>query len=234
MNEKKKVSTDKKATAKKSKAVKETSSDGFKLAVYDLKGKEVSTIDLDKNIFDGKVNLALLHQVSVMYQANKRQGTSSTKTRANVSGGNSKPWRQKGTGRARAGSSRSPLWRKGGVVFGPHPRDYSYQVPKKMKKKALISSLNSRLNDKLVKVLKEFKVESGKTKDFAVVVKTLKLERKTLFVCNAPDDSLLRSSRNIQQVNLKRWEMLNAFDVLSYNNLVITEDALTQLTERLK
>ncbi|MCP4648933.1 MAG: 50S ribosomal protein L4 [PVC group bacterium] len=225
---KEKTNTKSKATAKEAEAT------GFSLSIYDLAGKEVGTVDLDKNVFDGTVNKALLHQVTVMYQANKRQGSASTKTRANVSGGNSKPWRQKGTGRARVGSSRSPLWRKGGIVFGPHPKDYSYQVPKKMKSKALISSLNSRLNDNLIKVLKEIKVESGKTKDFAQLLNNFKLERKTLIVCNKPDESLLRSSRNIKIINLKGWQTINAFDVLSYTNLVITEEALTHLTERLK
>ena len=132
------------------------------------------------------------------------------------------------------GSSRNPVWRKGGIAFGPQPRDYSYQVPKKMKQKALVSSLNSRLNDNLVKVLKELAVDSGKTKDFAQVLETLKLERKTLFVCDKPQATLIRSAQNLKEVSLKRWEMINAYDVLRYKNLVITENALTQLTERLK
>ena len=226
-SEQKKEKVSKETTEKKALA-------GFSLSLFDLAGKEVGSVDLDKLVFDGKVNKALLHQVILMYQANKRQGTASTKTRGEVSGGNSKPWRQKGTGRARVGSSRNPLWRKGGVAFGPHPKDYSYQVPKKMKQKALISSLNSRLNDNLVKVLKELTVETGKTKDFAKVLDTLKLERKTLFVCDKPQAMLIRSAQNLKTVSLKRWEMINAFDVLNYNNVVITEAALTQLTERLK
>lgn len=206
----------------------------FTLLVSNISGKEVGKIDLDEKIFDGKVNESLIHQVVVMYQANKRQGTASTKTRANVSGGNSKPWRQKGTGRARAGSSRSPLWRKGGVVFGPHPRDYSYQVPKKIKKSALISTMNSRLNDNLVKVLDELKVVEGKTKEFVKIVEALKLERKVLFVCDNTQENVLRSSRNIKKVNIKRWETINALDVLMHDNVVITQKALESLTLRLK
>ncbi|MBU0634626.1 MAG: 50S ribosomal protein L4 [Candidatus Omnitrophica bacterium] len=206
----------------------------FTLSIYNLTGKETGNIDLDKKVFDGKVNVPLLHQIVVMYQANKRQGTSGTKTRANVSGGNSKPWRQKGTGRARAGSSRSPLWRKGGIVFGPHPRSYRYEMPKKMKVKALISSLNSRLNDNLVKVLEELKVDSGKTKEFVQIIKALKLERKTLFISSESQDSLVRSCRNIQSIKLKGSKDINALDVLEVNNLVITKNALEELTARLK
>lgn len=206
----------------------------FTLLVNNILGKEVGKVDLDQKIFDGKVNESLIHQVVVMYQANKRQGTSSTKTRAHVSGGNSKPWKQKGTGRARAGSSRSPLWRKGGVIFGPHPRDYSYQLPKKIKKSALISTINSRLNDSLVKVLDELKVNEGKTKEFVKIVEALKLERKVLFVCDNTQENVLRSSRNIKTVTVMRWESINALDVLMSDNVVITQKALENLTQRLK
>ncbi|MBU4477514.1 MAG: 50S ribosomal protein L4 [Candidatus Omnitrophica bacterium] len=206
----------------------------FTLPVANLSGKEVGKVELDEKLFDGKVNIPLLHQAVLMYAANKRQGTASTKTRANVSGGNSKPWRQKGTGRARVGSSRSPLWRKGGVVFGPHPRDYSYQLPKKMKNRALLSSLNSRLNDNLVVVLDALNIDSGKTKDFAKALQTLRLERKVLFVCDKPSDLALRSSRNIKTVGLTQWETVNAADVLRYDKLVLTQKALENLTARLK
>ncbi len=206
----------------------------FTLSINNLAGKEVGTVDLDEKVFDGKVNKALLHQTTVMYMANKRQGTASTKTRANVSGGNSKPWRQKGTGKARIGSSRSPLWKKGGIVFGPHPRDYSYQLPKKMKKKALICSLNSRLNDNLVKVLEELKVDSGKTKDFCKLIQVFSLDKKTLFVCDNPQASLMRSSKNIKDIRLKRPEMINALDVLLHKNIIITKKALGELTARLQ
>ncbi len=204
------------------------------LPINNLAGKEVGKVDLDEKVFNGKVNVALLHQTTVMYMANKRQGTANTKTRAHVSGGNSKPWRQKGTGRARVGSSRSPLWRKGGVVFGPHPRDYSYQLPRKMKKKALICSLNSRLNDNLVKILEELKADSGKTKDFLNIIQALNLQNKTLFVCDNPTDSTLRSSRNIKSVKLMPPQMINALDILLHKNIVITKKALGELTARLQ
>ncbi len=206
----------------------------FTLSINTIEGKEVGKIDLDEKIFDGKVNLALLHQVILMYQANKRQGTSNTKTRAHVSGGNSKPWRQKGTGRARAGSSRSPLWRKGGIVFGPHPRDYSYQLPKKMKRSALISSLNSRLNDNLIMVVDDFNIESGKTKEFAKIIQALNLNKKTLFICTQPSETLIRSSRNLKWVKLMRPEVVNALDVLLHDNMVVTKKSFEHLTARLK
>ena len=206
----------------------------FTLSVLNNKGKEVGTMELDETVFDGTVNIALLHQVTVMYEANQRQGTANTKTRAHVSGGNSKPWRQKGTGRARVGSSRSPLWRKGGIVFGPHPRDYSYQVPRRMKTKALVSSLNSRLQDKLVTVLEGLSIPSGKTKDFSQVLTALKLTQKTLVVCDQPDALLLRAARNIANAQIMRWNDLNARDVLTHRALVFQKQALEQLTERLK
>ncbi|RKY36454.1 MAG: 50S ribosomal protein L4 [Candidatus Omnitrophota bacterium] len=206
----------------------------FSLSVYNLLGEEVTKIDLDEEIFNGKVNISLLHQVINMYQANKRQGTASTKTRANVSGGNSKPWRQKGTGRARVGSSRSPIWRKGGIVFGPHPRDYSYKMPKKMKRLAFISSLNARLNEQQVKILDELKVDSGKTKEFVQILNTLNLKRKILFVYDQLEATSFMAARNIKHVNLKKWQIINALDVLSYDNFVITKAALGQLISRLK
>ncbi len=206
----------------------------FTLTVLDQSGKQIDKIELDKQVFDGKVNKALLHQVITMYQANQRQGTAATKTRAMVSGGNSKPWKQKGTGRARVGSSRNPLWRKGGIVFGPHPRDYSVRIPQKMKKAALLSSLNSRLQDELVRVLDKLEIESGKTKDFIQVLKMLKLDRKVLVVCDEPGENLLRSCRNIPEVIMEPWQNLNALSVLSNHTLVFTREALDRLTDRLK
>lgn len=214
--------------------IKDKSPAKFTLSISNLAGKEVGKIDLDEKIFNGKVNIPLMHQISVMYLANKRQGTSSVKTRAQVRGGNSKPWRQKGTGRARVGSSRNPVWRKGGIAFGPHPRDYSYQLPKKMKKSALVSSLNSRLSDNKILVLEDLYVDSGKTKEFVKIMQSLKLKKKTLFICEGANITVVRSSRNIKKVNLKQWQTLNALDVLSHDIVVITKKALEQLTARLK
>lgn len=205
----------------------------FTLTVYNHTGKEIGSVDLNEKIFDGQVNEPLLHQVVVMYEANQRQGTASTKKRGEVSGGNSKPWRQKGTGRARHGSSRSPLWRKGGIVFGPKPRDYSYDLPKKVKRGALISSLNARLNENLVCILENCSVESGKTKDFVSTIKALKIKAKTLLVCDQPQDKLLRASRNVPTVQLARWQDINALDVLRNGNVVFMSKALEHLTERL-
>ena len=152
------------------------------IEIYNIKGKSVGKIELDKDIFNGKVNEPILHQVIRMYEANQRQGTASTKTRSEVSGGGRKPWKQKGTGRARAGTIRSPLWRGGGIVFGPHPRDYSYQVPKSVKRLALISSLNAKLNDKNMIVIDEIKLDKAKTKEIAAALRNLKAEKKPLLV----------------------------------------------------
>ncbi|MCM8812811.1 MAG: 50S ribosomal protein L4 [Candidatus Omnitrophica bacterium] len=205
----------------------------FTLTVYNHTGKEIGSVDLNERVFDGQVNEPLLHQVVVMYEANQRQGTVSTKKRGEVSGGNSKPWRQKGTGRARHGSSRSPLWRKGGVVFGPRPRDYSYDLPKKVKRGALISSLNARLNENLVRILELCSVDSGKTRDFVKIMKALNISEKTLLVCEQPQQTLLRASRNVPVVQLARWQDINALDVLRNGTIIFTSKALEQLTERL-
>ena len=197
--------------------------------------KEKSNIskDLDQKVFDGKVNKAVLYQALRMYQANKRQGNASTKTRANVSGGGRKPWRQKGTGRARVGSIRSPLWKGGGVVFGPHPRDYSYTLPKKIRDEALRASLNAKNNDKRLFVVDSLNLEKPKTKEFKKIVSSLKLNQKALFVSDKFDENLKLASRNLREVGLKRAEDLNALDVLSFNALVLTKPALSILTRRI-
>ncbi|MCX5715428.1 MAG: 50S ribosomal protein L4 [Candidatus Omnitrophica bacterium] len=181
------------------------------------------------------VNKAVLYQVVKMYQANLRQGNSSTKTRAAVSGGGRKPWKQKGTGRARAGSIRSPLWKGGGTIFGPHPRDYSYTVPQKMRTEALRSSLNSKYNTDAVTVVESLVVEKPKTKEFIKLLLGLKIdsEKKTLFVVDKIDENLRRASRNIKQAGLRRAADLNALDVLNFEKLVVTKPALAVLNEKL-
>lgn len=189
---------------------------------------------LDPNIFNGKVNKAVLYQVIKMYEANKRRGTASTKTRAAVSGGGRKPWRQKGTGRARAGSIRSPLWKGGGVVFGPHPRNYSYSVPQKIRREALRASLNSKYNENAMLVLDELKVDKPKTKEFKKILNSLKLNEKALFVLDKIDDNLKLASRNLKEVALKRADDLNALDVLNFKKLVLTKAALAIIEKKLK
>lgn len=188
---------------------------------------------LDAKIFDGKVNKAVLYQVINMYQANKRQGNADTKTRADVSGGGRKPWRQKGTGRARVGSIRSPLWKGGGTVFGPHPRDYSYTVPQKIRTEALRSSINSKYNENDLMVVDAVTVANPKTKEFKKVLSSLKIAKKALFVFDAVDKNLKLASRNLKEVSLRRADELNALDVLKFDKLVLTKPALAIIAKRI-
>jgi large subunit ribosomal protein L4 len=206
-----------------------------RLPVYDLSGKAVDNIQLDKKLFDGRVNKMLLYGVKKMYEANSRRGTASTKTRAEVSGGGIKPWRQKGTGRARVGSSRNPVWRHGGVAFGPKPRDFEYHMPKKAVKKALLSSLNARLTEQMIKAVVKIELEEPKTKRFKAILDNLKVEEaKTLVVVDKISENIKRSSRNLKRVSLKESRNINAMDVLLNKCLVIEKEALEKLTERLK
>lgn len=231
---------EKKSTRKAAKAripkVRATPKGEFKAAVpvFDLKGKEVETYQLDKGLFTGKVNKGALYQAILMYSANARQGNASTKTRGDVSGGGKKPFRQKGTGRARAGSSRSPLWRHGGSIFGPHPRLYRYSMPNKIKKLAFLSSINSKLNDNKMIGLVSVTVAEPKTKAFRAIVDALKLQGKSLFVVEQPDEKVMRASRNIADVDVKNYKDFNTMDVLRCDNLVLSKTALEKLSERFK
>jgi large subunit ribosomal protein L4 len=205
-----------------------------RLQVFDLKGEVAGNIQLDQKIFDGTVNIELLYEVEKMYQANRRKGTASTKTRSEVSGGGAKPWRQKGTGRARFGSSRNPIWRHGGIAFGPKPRDYSYSIPKKALRKALLSSLNLRLSENMIKPIVKIEVKEAKTKEFKNIMDKLKIEGRVLVVVDVMDEGVKRSSRNIREVSLKEGRNINAEDVLLNDHLVIEKEALEKLSERLK
>ncbi|MDD5424225.1 MAG: 50S ribosomal protein L4 [Candidatus Omnitrophica bacterium] len=203
------------------------------LEIYNIKGQPVGKFELDKKVFDGKVNEAILHQVVRMYEANQRQGTADTKTRSEVRGGGKKPWKQKGTGRARAGTSRSPLWRGGGKIFGPHPRDYSYSVPKSVRKLALVSSLNAKVNDNDMIVLDDLKLEKAKTKEFVAVLEKIKAEKKPMIVLDKKDESVVRASRNIRSLILRDYKTLNAYEILKQKKVVITQKALEALTKLL-
>ncbi len=202
--------------------------------IYNCKGKEVGSFELDKELFTGEVNKGAIYQFVLMYNANQRRGTASTKTRSDVSGGGKKPWRQKGTGRARAGSNRSPLWRGGGKVFGPHPRDFHYDIPKKIKKLAFLSSLNSKVLDEKLIGIESVDMAEPKTKQFQAILDALKLKGKSLFVLEAIDDKVKRASRNIQKVSLKNYKDFNTMDVLSCDTLVMSKAALEKIPERLK
>jgi large subunit ribosomal protein L4 len=169
-----------------------------------------------------------------MYRANQRAGTASTKTRAKVSGGGKKPWRQKHTGRARAGSIRSPLWRHGGVVFGPHPRDHGYQLPKAIRRKALLESLKGKLQDQELVVLNQLQASQPKTKPFAGLAKVCGVTQRSVIVLDAFNEPLVKSLRNLSAFELRRADDLNAFDVLNAQKVVLPKTAFQRLEQRLQ
>lgn len=209
------------------------------LPVYSTEGKEVDKIKLNTSVFDGTVNQDAIYQAVVAFRANQRQGTAATKTRGEVSGGGKKPWRQKGTGRARVGSIRSPLWRHGGVTFGPHPRDFSYVLPAKIKNLALKSSLNAKVKENNLIILDEVKVEKPKTKEFSKIFDNLKITpeakkgRRILILLDKFDDNLKKASRNINFLNINVARNTQVYEVLSHNKLLITKEGLSQLIKRL-
>lgn len=204
------------------------------LSVLNTSGKEVETINLPEKIFGSPVNTSVLHQAMVMYHASLRQGNASTKERGSVRGGGKKPWRQKGTGRARAGSSRSPLWAGGGVVFGPHPRDFGFTVPKKIKQAALRESLNAKYQDKNLICLEDLKSKFSKTKEFSKILTGLKIQGRILALLDGSDESVKLVSRNIPRFELLRCEDVNAYDVLKNKNLLLTKSSLNKILERIK
>jgi len=210
--------------------VKKTSS----IPIFNSKGKEIEKFELNKDLFTGEINKGALYQFVRMYNANQRRGTASTKTRGEVSGGGKKPWRQKGTGRARAGSTRSPLWRGGGKVFGPHPRDFHYDIPKKIKKVALLSSLNSKILDEKLIGIDAITLAEPKTKQFQAIMNALKLKGRSLFVLDTIDEKTKRASRNIESVTLKNYKDFNTVDVLKCNTIIMSRVALEKIPERLK
>ncbi len=204
------------------------------LPVYNSQGNKVEDFDLPSDIFGAAINGDLLHQAVVMYQAAQRQGTASTKERGSVTGSSKKAYRQKGTGRARAGSIRSPLWRKGGVVFGPHPRDFSYSIPQKIKVAALRESLNSKFMTNDLRCVDQFALTSAKTKDFVKILMTLNLKSKTLALIDKSDESIVKVSRNIPYFRSMRADDANAYDILRNKNLLVTKAALKNLLKRIK
>lgn len=204
-----------------------------KVQVLDKFGKKVNEIAVPKEIFSYPIKDHLLYEAVVNFRANQRRGTASTKTKKEVRGGGRKPWRQKGTGRARAGSIRSPLWRKGGIVFGPKPRSYYYSLPKKMKKNALKSVLSLKLAEKQMLVLKTLDFKEPKTKEGAKFLATLSLD-SALIVDNSLNKNMFLSLRNIQKVKAVDYNQLNVYDVLNYKWLVFSQNAFDSLMEKLK
>lgn len=204
------------------------------LPVVDLLGKEVEKIELDPKVFDGKISKGSIYRTLHNYLANNRAGTASTKTRGEVRGGGKKPWRQKGTGRARAGSIRSPLWRHGGTIFGPHPRDFSYCLPKKIKRLALKSALNDRALNNNIIILNALVLENYKTKTFVEILKKLKLKDRLLLILPSFTRNTILSVRNIPNVEFIDSLSLNAYDVLRFQKILTTKDTLNEITKRLK
>ena len=200
------------------------------VSVYNMEGKEVGSIELNDAVFGVEVNEHLVHMAVVNQLANKRQGTQSAKTRSEVSGGGKKPWRQKGTGHARQGSTRAPQWTGGGIVFAPKPRDYSFKMNKKEKKLALLSALTSKVADNKIVVLDEFKLDEIKTKKFAEVMNNLKVS-KALVVLEGENKNVVLSGRNIPTVKVSATNEINTYDVLKYDTLVVTKAAVEKLQE---
>lgn len=201
-----------------------------KVSVYKTDGTEAGNITLSDDVFGVEVNEAVMHQVVVAQLANRRQGTQSALTRAEVSGGGIKPWRQKGTGRARSGSSRSPIWRKGGMVFAVKPRDYTQKVNKKVRTLAIKSALSMKAADKDIIVLEDLKLEAPKTKLMAAVLNKFEI-KKALIVTAGKDESVVRASGNIQGVKTLQADSINVYDLINHDKLIITKDAVKQVEE---
>ena len=200
------------------------------VAVYNIEGKEVDKLELNDNVFGVEINEHLVHLAVVSQLANGRQGTQSAKTRSEVSGGGRKPWRQKGTGHARQGSTRSPQWTGGGVVFAPKPRDYSMKMNKREKQIAIKSALTSKVQDSKLIVVDEFKLDEIKTSKFAQILDNLKAP-KALVVTKDKDEKVVLSARNIPTVNTTMRNSINLYDILKYDSLVITKDAVAAIEE---
>ena len=201
--------------------------------VYKQTGEAAGSIALDDTVFGAERNVALIHQVVVAQLANKRQGTKSALTRAEVAGGGRKPGRQKGTGNARQGSIRAPQWKHGGVVFAPKPRDFSQKINKKMKEAAFRSAISSKVADDQLKVVEEIKV-SGKTKEMAAVTSALKLDRRTLFVLTEGDDLVVRAANNLEKIDTVKAEFVSVLDLMNHTDVVLTKAAVKQIEEAYK
>ena len=202
----------------------------LKVDVLDMKGKKVKDIELNENVFGVDVNDIVVHTALVNYLANQRQGTGSTKTRAEVRGGGRKPWRQKGTGRARQGSIRAPQWMKGGIALGPKPRSYKYAIPKKMRKLALKSVLTSKVEEKELIVVDKLELKEIKTKEMVKVLNNLNT-KKALIVLSEKNLNVQASARNIENVKTTLVNTINVFDLLKYNNLILPVDTVKKLEE---
>jgi large subunit ribosomal protein L4 len=202
-----------------------------KVDLLNVSGQRVGDMELSDSIFGIEVNEAVLHQVVKAQLANKRQGTQSAKTRSEVRGGGRKPWRQKGTGRARAGTIRSPLWTGGGVVFAPKPRDYRQAVPKKVRRLAMKSALSSKVAEKEIVVLDQLVMDAPKTKEMVAILNNIDAGKKVLLVLPEKNENVERSAKNIPNVKSTLVNTLNVYDILKYDKLVLTKDAVSRVEE---
>jgi large subunit ribosomal protein L4 len=202
-----------------------------KIDVYDINGKKVKEVELKEEIFGIEPNEAVVHSVLINFLANQRQGTQSTKTRSEVSGGGRKPWRQKGTGRARQGSTRAPQWIKGGIALGPKPRSYKYTVNKKEKRLAIKSLLSSKVLENELVVVDKLPVKEIKTKEMVKTLSNLKVEGKALIMLPEKDEKVQKSARNIEGVKTTLVGTINVYDLLKYNKLIVTLDTIKKLEE---
>ena len=199
--------------------------------LYNMQGSKVGDVELSAALFGAEVNKAVLHETVVNYLANQRQGTQSTKTRTEVAGGGAKPFRQKGTGRARQGSTRAPQWIKGGVALGPKPRDYSYTINKKVKKIAMVSALSAKALEENVMVIDNLTMDEIKTKTIADMLKAMGVDSKALIVTNEMEKNVYLSARNIAGVKASYVGMLNVYDVLNHDKFIVAKDAVAKLEE---
>ena len=199
--------------------------------VYDMNGQPVSDLELNDAVFGIEPNAVVMHAAVVNYLANQRQGTQSTLTRTEVSGGGKQPWRQKGTGHARQGSTRSPQWRHGGVALGPKPRSHSYSLNKKVKRLALLSALSSKCADNDIVVVDAIKTDEFKTKTIVNMLKALKVDEKALIVLDTADKKVIKSAANIPGVKTTQYNTLNVYDILNYNKFIVVKDAVAKIEE---
>ena len=202
-----------------------------KVALYDITGSQIGDVELRDDIFGVEINTHVMYEAVKNYLANQRQGTQSAKTRAEVRGGGRKPWRQKGTGRARQGSIRSPQWKGGGVVFAPKPRDYSYKLPKKIKRLALKSALSSKVQDQEIIVVDNLVLDRPKTKDMIKALSNLNAGKKTLLVIPERDENVILAARNIPGVKTAYVNTINVYDILNCDSFLITKDAVNKVEE---
>lgn len=202
-----------------------------KVALYNIQGDKIGDIDIADEVFGVEVRPEVMHTAVVNYLANQRQGTASTLTRAEVSGGGRKPWRQKGTGRARHGSIRSPLWRKGGITFGPKPRSFKYRLPKKQRRFAIKSAFSSKVAQDELIVLESLTMEAPKTKEMVKILQDLKADKKSLIVLASKDENVEKSARNIPGVKAINVSNINIYDILNHENLIMTKEAIRKVEE---